>query len=320
MQAWITDEVGVERVGHVFARGRQIGNVGALVGMAVSVAVAVHSPRLAVMLGGALSVVFAAAAAFVMPETGFRRRPPDERENPLRELRGTARNGVRYTRAQPLILLLMAITFFAGASTESFDRLKEAHLLQNIGLPDLGGLDPVVWFGLLGAGSLVLGIGAQQLLVRRFDRVGTEGIARVLFAVTAVQAVAVLAFALSGSFALAVAAYWAYYVTRSVIDPAYDTWLNQSISDSSVRATVISISNQSDAIGQVAAAPPSARSAPRGACAPRSSPAARCSSRRSGCTHVPSGGTAASPSSSACRRPRAPDDSRESLVQGVSKE
>jgi hypothetical protein len=35
----------------------------------------------------------------------------------------------------------------------------------------------------------------------------------------------------------------------------YDTWLNQNIPDSSVRATVISITNQSDAIGQVAGGP-----------------------------------------------------------------
>ena len=33
------------------------------------------------------------------------------------------------------------------------------------------------------------------------------------------------------------------------------TWLNQSIDDSSVRATVISIAGQSDAVGQVAGGP-----------------------------------------------------------------
>jgi hypothetical protein len=37
--------------------------------------------------------------------------------------------------------------------------------------------------------------------------------------------------------------------------PAYNVWLNENISDSSVRATVISITNQSDAIGQVGGGP-----------------------------------------------------------------
>ena len=71
----------------------------------------------------------------------------------------------------------MAITLFTGTSTESFDRLWEAHLLTNVGLPELWGLDPVAWFGVLGMGSLVLAIGAQQLLVRRFERAGQERLA-----------------------------------------------------------------------------------------------------------------------------------------------
>jgi hypothetical protein len=51
-----------------------------------------------------------------------------------------------------------------------------------------------------------------------------------------------------------VLAYWARgWPARS--SPVYMTWLNQSIDDSSVRATVISLSGQSDAIGQVAGGP-----------------------------------------------------------------
>jgi MFS transporter, DHA3 family, tetracycline resistance protein len=255
LQAWITDEVGVDEVGRVFARAEQFAYAGALVGIGISVAAALHSPRLAVVLGGVLTIGFGIAAAFVMPETGFTRRPSEERDTAFRELRRTARNGVRYTRAQPLILLIMAITFFAGASTEAFDRLKEAHLLENVGLPDLWGLDAVAWFGVLGAGSLLLGIAAQQVLIRRFERVGSAGLARLLALLTAVQAVAMLAFALSGELLLAVCAYWIYYRTRNASGPRYNAWLNRNISDSSVRATVISISNQSDAIGQVAGGP-----------------------------------------------------------------
>jgi predicted MFS family arabinose efflux permease len=101
----------------------------------------------------------------------------------------------------------------------------------------------------------VLGLVAQQVLVRRFERVGQEGLARLLFAITVVQAAAVLLFALSGSLAFAVAGMWAYYLTRNTASPIYTTWLNQNITESSVRATVISISNQSDAIGQVAGGP-----------------------------------------------------------------
>jgi predicted MFS family arabinose efflux permease len=62
--------------------------------------------------------------------------------------------------------------------------------------------------------------------------------------------VGTLAFALAGSFAVAVLAYWALMVARSLASPVYSTWLNANIEDSSVRATVISMTNLGDSAGQ----------------------------------------------------------------------
>lgn len=254
-EAWITDEVGVERVGRVFARGQQIGYLGALAGVAVSVAIASWSIGAAVSIGGALVASFALFAIATMPEHGFRRRPPEERGGALRELRITAANGGRFVRAQPILLLMFAIFFFAGASTESFDRLWEAHFIRDVGLPGLGSLDPVVWFGIFEAGSMLIGLVATQVLVRRFDRYGQGRLARLLFVFTAVQVAGILVFAVAGSIALALAGFWLYYLTRSLISPVEKTWLNLNITDSRVRATVISMSGQSDAIGQVVGGP-----------------------------------------------------------------
>jgi len=44
-------------------------------------------------------------------------------------------------------------------------------------------------------------------------------------------------------------------LARSLAAPLYDTWLNQQITDSSVRATVLSMSGQSNAVGQAAGGP-----------------------------------------------------------------
>ena len=43
-------------------------------------------------------------------------------------------------------------------------------------------------------------------------------------------------------------------VLRNLIGPLYDTWINQRL-DSRVRATVISMSGQVDAVGQIAGGP-----------------------------------------------------------------
>src|SRR5256885_16612277 len=64
-----------------------------------------------------------------------------------------------------------------------------------------------------------------------------------------------LGFALASAFALAVATTWLVGLARSLIRPVYATWLNQSIDDSSVRATVNSIASQADAIGEIAGGP-----------------------------------------------------------------
>ncbi len=254
-QAWITDEVGSARVGRVFARGQQLSYAGGLVGVGLSVAVASWNLAAAVILGGVLVAAFGVFSALVMPETGFVRAPAAERAGALREMRTTASRGGRFVRAQPLLLLVLGIALFAGASTESFDRLWQAHLIRDVGLPGIGDLDPVVWFGIFGAVTMLIGLLASEVLVRRFERVGQARLARLLAVFTTAQVGAVVLFALAGNFALAVAGMWLYYLTRSLISPVYLTWLNEQITDSRVRATVISITSQSDAIGQVAGGP-----------------------------------------------------------------
>ena len=262
-EAWITDEVGADRVGVVFARGHQAANVGGLVGIGVGVAVASWDLGAALVVGGGICVLVGLAALVLMPETGWVRPARTEptagvaarTASVAGQMRSTAGAGVRFVRARPLLLLILAITFFAGASTESYDRLWEAHLIRDVGLPSLAALEPVVWFGLLGVVSMLLGIVAAEVVVRRFERVGQEGLARWLLVITVVQVAVVLAFAFAGPFWLAVGAVWAYGLTRSVAAPVSATWLNAQITDSRVRATVISLNGQSDALGQILGGP-----------------------------------------------------------------
>jgi DHA3 family tetracycline resistance protein-like MFS transporter len=51
------------------------------------------------------------------------------------------------------------------------------------------------------------------------------------------------------------AVFLAALLARGLLAPLYTTWLNQQITDSSVRATVLSISGQANAIGQAAGGP-----------------------------------------------------------------
>jgi DHA3 family tetracycline resistance protein-like MFS transporter len=252
-QAWITDEVGVENVGRIFLRGARWGQVGSVLGLFAQVGLGVLSLRAGVILGGVFTIAVGLGCLAFMPEHGFVRRPREERGSALAELRTTASAGARYAWAAPAILLLIGVELFMGASSEAFDRLKEAHFLRDVGLP--GEIDPVVWFGLLWLAGMVLNIAAIGSLIKRVDRGGRESVARYLFAFVFLELVAMLVFALTGSIWLAVAGILGVFFARNMAGPLFDTWLNEQITDSSVRATVISLTGQSNAVGQSAGGP-----------------------------------------------------------------
>jgi MFS transporter, DHA3 family, tetracycline resistance protein len=254
-QAWIADEVGAENVGTIFLRGARYGQAGAVVGLLLQVAVGTQSLRAGVVLGGAFTIAAGLACILVMPETGFRRRPRAERGSPLAELRTTALAGVRYAWAAPVIVLLIGAELFMGASSEAFDRLKEAHFLRDVGLPAVGQLDSVVWFGIFWLAGMLLNIAAIGSLIKRVERGSRQTIAQFLFAFTLMQLAAMLVFALTGSVWVAIAGLLGVFFARNMALPLWDTWLNQQITDSSVRATVISLTGQSNAIGQAGGGP-----------------------------------------------------------------
>ncbi len=247
--AWLADEVGLENVARSYQRGAQVARVGALAGIGAAVGLALIDLRVPIVAGGLVMLGLGFLLALLMPETGFR---PVRYEGvgAVRAMARTGAQGGRLLRGQPILLLIVGIAFFAGMWSEGIDRLWEAHFLLDVGVPGFGSLDPVIWFGVLSAGVLLLAILVAQPLVRRFERLSRAGMTRTLFAFDAVTIVGTLAFALAGSFALAVTAYWATRVFRSLAGPVYATWLNASIEDSSVRATVISMTNLGDSAGQ----------------------------------------------------------------------
>jgi DHA3 family tetracycline resistance protein-like MFS transporter len=254
-EAWITDEVGAAVVGPVFARGERAGYVGALAGVAASVGLAgAFGLATPILLSGVLVLLTAPLGALLLPETGFRRVPRSERET-WRQARDIAVRGVRLVRRSTVLGLIVLLTVFAGMSTETFDRLYEAQLIRNVGLPEPFGLDPVVWFGVLDAGAMLLGIAGTTVLARRLGTTRGRALARLLLWLSSLQLAAAVAFGLAEGVVLAFAAYWLFGLTRSLINPTYMTWLNQQIGDSTVRATVISFCSQADAIGQAAGGP-----------------------------------------------------------------
>jgi DHA3 family tetracycline resistance protein-like MFS transporter len=248
--AWLADEIGVDNVRPVYLRSAQVGRVCALVAIGGSVALGLLSLRVPVIAGGVVIAATGVVLAFVMKEHGFRPAPREEAASTLRTMVSTGRAGARLVRRTPVLLLILAISAFWGAWSEAYDRLGEAHVIRDVGLPSFAGLSFIVWFGVISAASLLLSLLVARPANRRLERARRQTITRVLLAADVVLIGTVVVFGLAGAFWLALVAMLATNTIRSLVGPLFSSWLNQSITESSVRATVFSITSQADAIGQ----------------------------------------------------------------------
>jgi DHA3 family tetracycline resistance protein-like MFS transporter len=252
--AWLTDEVGEAQARHFYLKGNQFWYAAAIVGIAGSVALASIDLALPIVVTGVGMVALGIWLAVTMPEEHFRRRERGIGEGPMHGFVVTLREGVRQVRAHHVLLLILGTAALHGASTEGFDRLSDFHLLVDVGLPAIGHLDRVVWFGILEGIALLLALGAVTLVKRRMHLEGHAHVARILAWIDVVLIASVVAFGLTGSFPIALATYWIAGAMRGVREPIFTAWINQGL-DPATRATINSMGTQSDAVGQALGGP-----------------------------------------------------------------
>lgn len=249
MDAWLADEIGEGHVTRVYLRGAQVSRAFTVAGTVASVVLALVDLRLPIVLGGVGTVALAAFYAAWMPETRFAPAPREGR-GALAHMAHTGRAGARLVRSRPALLAILGSVAFFGMWSESYDRLWQAHLVEDVGLPSLAGLDPVVWFGIIGVVGTLLSIVVAVPVGRRLEQGSVAAVARALTWLNASLTVSSLVFALAGSLWLALLGSYGIFVARQVAGPLFAAWLNRSIEDSAVRATTLSIVNQADAVGQ----------------------------------------------------------------------
>lgn len=249
LEAWVADEVGEERAGRTFLLGAQFGNAGALVGIAISVVLGSVALNVPIVVGGVFLIALAVVLALIMPETGFKPGPREDRST-FQQMGHTFRQGVALVRRRRVLLTLVVAAAFFGAFSEGFDRLWTPRLLE-FAMPYF---EPVVWMGIISATTLVLGTAATEFVNRRVDTSNQLVVARALqILVTLVMAFTVM-FGLAWNLSVALVAILALKPLREMNYPLASAWLNQHL-ESSVRATVFSMRSQGDAFGQILGGP-----------------------------------------------------------------
>jgi DHA3 family tetracycline resistance protein-like MFS transporter len=252
--AWLTDEVGEAEARRYYLKGDQYWYVAAIVGIVGSVALASIDLGLPIVVTGIGFVALGIWLAVTMPEEHFHRRERGAGEGPLHGFVATLGEGIRQVRAHHVLLLILGTAALHGASTEGFDRLSDFHLLKDVGLPAIGHLDRVVWFGILDGVALLLALGAVTYVKHKMHLEGHAHVARILAWIDVALIASVVVFGVTHAFPLALAAFWVASAMRGVREPIFTAWINQGL-DPATRATINSMGNQSDAVGQALGGP-----------------------------------------------------------------
>ncbi len=253
IEAWLADEIGEENAGLAYLRGAQVAQLASLIGTAISVALASVNIQLPIIMGGASFLALSVFLILFMPERGFRPTPSAQRST-WQRMQQTLRDGVRMVQRRPLLMTILSIGGIYGMFSEGLDRLWTPHLLDDIHLPTFGQWPPVIWFGIIAGVTRLLSVAATEMVRRRVDTNSHWAVARALLIINAGLMSGVMVLALAWNFALAVASFWIISSLRRIDAPLQMAWINQRL-DPRVRATVISMRSQADALGQIAGGP-----------------------------------------------------------------
>ncbi len=265
--AWLSDEIGERHTGAALLRGAQAGHIGSLLGIGAAVVLGSWSLHLPIVLGGFL---FLGLTGFLWQRMTETARPTpvqvgptvldtDSRSRWLSSLGmasalDTWRKGFAHVRGSTILPILLAVSLFSGLSSEGMDRFWERQFLDSAGLPPLGELPPLYWFGLINAGAMLLSLGAAEVVRRRINLNLDWAVALMLLLVNSLFTASIVVFALSGEFALSLGAFFSFSLLRSVNEPVYEAWVNRHLT-SGIRATILSVVSLMNSLGQIVGGP-----------------------------------------------------------------
>lgn len=248
-QAWIADEIGEERASLAFIKGAKAGNLGQIIAIPLSILMGYFMINLPIIIGGLCMIGLAVYLMIFMKEENFK---PLDKEGRMKENMG---NIITYSKASFIIRMLFLIALFVGFYSEGFDRLWIAHFLEVSTISSLTNEKLVVIMGGIQFIVVLISFAALHLMNRSAIHQNLRQIYVVLFVASFFIVISLIGFAFSTYMISLLIFYVIIQVTRQVMYPLEDIWLNKIIPDSSVRATFFSVKGQVDAIGQIGGGP-----------------------------------------------------------------
>ena len=253
LEAWIAEEEKNKDLDEIYIKGAQAGQIGAFIGIVLSTVIANFSERLPIIVSGVLFIILALFLWLYMPENNFKPSVPGDL-NTFKKMVYTFKSGLKFVKSKSIIMILLAVTLFYGLSSEGYDRLSNAHFLQDTTLPKLGNLSSVTWFGIFGILGMILSFIVMHFMAKNLKNEDNRKNGKLLLCINILYISSMLIFALTRNFSLMLIAYLATNTFRIINKPIFSAWLNGHIDDNS-RATVLSINGQMNSLGQILGGP-----------------------------------------------------------------
>ena len=253
LEAWIAEEDKNKDLDEIYIKGAQAGQIGAFIGIVLSTVIANFSVRLPIIVSGVLFIILALFLWLYMPENNFKPSAPGDL-NTFKKMVYTFKSGLKFVKSKSIIMILLAVTLFYGLSSEGYDRLSNAHFLQDTTLPKLGNLSSVTWFGIFGILGMILSFIVMHFMAKNLKNEDNRKNGKLLLCINILYISSMLIFALTRNFSLMLIAYLATNTFRIINEPIFSAWLNGHIDDNS-RATVLSINGQMNSLGQILGGP-----------------------------------------------------------------
>jgi len=253
LDAWISDEIGMDNATTAYLRGSQSFNLGAVVGISLCAVISLAGLNIPILVSGFGMLCFAIILTLIMSEDNYKPTPSEDRQT-WAHFFGTFQHTFYLTRSKKILLTILAVGLVFGLYSEGFDRLWIASLLERFILPEISWLPVTGWVGLVYAASLLTGALAAKITEKRLDLTRTDYFETGLLMASLFIALAITGFTLSPWWLLTCALYCIIAGLRTVASTMYTAWAN-SQAEPEVRATVLSTTSQADAIGQLLGGP-----------------------------------------------------------------
>lgn len=254
-QAWIADEIGEERASLAFIRGAKAGKLGQVIAIPLSILVGYFMINLPIIIGGLCMIGLAIYLIIFMKEDNFKPLNSLERTSTWKNMKGNMGKVILYSKVSYVMRLLFLIALFVGFYSEGFDRLWISHFFEVSNIAALTDEKLVVIMGGIQFIVVLFSFTALHFLNRSSIHQNLRQIYVALFIGSLLIITSLIGFAFSTYMISLLAFYLIIEVTRQVMYPLEDIWLNKIIPDSSTRATFFSVKGQVDAIGQIGGGP-----------------------------------------------------------------